>query len=60
MSKKQPIVAEVRETGNSLLSMLDGIKADALKMQQTLKDREGELRQKLAQQKKELEQLGNE
>ena len=56
MSKKQPIVAEVRETGNSLLSMLDGIKADALKMQQTLKDREGELRQKLAQQKKELDE----
>ena len=56
MSKKQPIVAEVRATGNSLLSMLDGIKADALKMQQTLKDREGELRQKLAQQKKELDE----
>ena len=56
MSKKQPIVAEVRETGNSLLSMLDGIKADALKMQQTLKDREDELRQKLAQQKKELDE----
>ena len=56
MSKKQPIVAEVQETGNSLLSKLSDIRSSVLDMQGSLKSKEDELRQKLAQQKRELDE----
>lgn len=56
MSKKQPIVAEVQETGNSLISKLAQMQSSIQKMQGSLKNKEGELKQRLAQQKRELDE----
>ena len=56
MSKKQPIVAEVQQTGNSLISKLNDMQADIQAMHDSLKGKENDLKQKIIQQKKALDE----
>jgi len=56
MSKKQPIVAEVKEVGSSLISRLNQMQSNIQEMQSTLKSKESGLKQRIAQQKRELDE----
>ena len=56
MSKKQPIVAEVQQTGNALIAKLNELQTGIQSMQDNLKSKENELKQKLLQQKKAIDE----